>query len=114
MDARTVASSSLTFPFVGILIISNGMFALLLWLWCIARRNRFSLSPEREHCAHLRTRRSNFRIRRQRQSRLGENTIEARIVAEIIPHGIQFQIAVVDGTERHLHQIAQFIETTVA
>jgi hypothetical protein len=33
MDARSVASSSLSFPFVGILIISNGMFALLLWLW---------------------------------------------------------------------------------
>ena len=39
------------------------------------------------------------------QSRLRQDTIEAGIVPKVIPHGIQFQIAVVQ-TKRQLHQFA--------
>ena len=44
-------------------------------------------------------------VSRQRQSRLRQDTIEAGIVPKVIPHGIQFQIAVVQ-TKRQLHQFA--------
>ena len=48
----------------------------------------------------------------QRQSRLSQNTIEARIVPKVIPHGIQLQIAAVQ-TKRQLHQFAQFLESAI-
>jgi hypothetical protein len=36
------------------------------------------------------------------------------IVPKVIPHGIQFQIAVVDETKRLVHKFAQFVESTIA
>src|SRR5215831_1574569 len=62
----------------------------------------------------LMMRRTDVTVGRQRQSRLGEDTIETRIVPKVIPHGIQFQIAVVYDPKRHLHQFAQFVESSVA
>src|SRR5438093_13591812 len=51
-------------------------------------------------------------VSRQGQSRLRQDTIEAGIVPKIIPHGIQFQIAMVQ-TKRQLHQFASFVESAI-
>src|SRR5436309_2476363 len=52
-------------------------------------------------------------VSRYRQSRLRQDTIEAGIVPKIIPHGIQFQISVVE-TKRLAHEFTQFVESAIA
>src|SRR4051794_4435233 len=51
-------------------------------------------------------------ISSQRQSGFRQDAIEAGILSKVIPHGIQFQIAVVQP-ERQLHQFAQFVESAI-